>query len=145
MRYEYLIDQEDKYVISWINKNDDFDIQSAPKKCRINIIIASIFLLFFFFMIREALLAQLYNILFILILGVIINFITFIYVLFHITGATVIKKEKVIEISKGKYVNAVNIKYRDSNNRKKIRRIMFLANKTEKALTIQILEENKIL
>jgi len=141
MRYEYILFKENEYVISYINNKDEIDLHSMPKRRYLTIIAPLIFIVFFLFMIWESMQRQNYFFLSLFSFFSILFFIGYFHLLFYLTNESIIKKERIIKIYKGKIINSLFIKYRDNNNRVKIRRILFMANKHLKESTIQNLKK----
>jgi len=91
------------------------------------------------------LLNQVYVSFFILLCTTVTAFITYLHFCFFTTGITISQKDKIVKVYKNKWLNAITIKYRDSKNRTKLRRIMLPAVKFDRESALQLLEEYKIL
>lgn len=141
MGYEYILIHKDKYVIARTKKDGGIDIKPNSKSYKLLVIILPVFIIYFLYMILETMHAHYYFLLSIYALYAVLFLSVCIYCFFYSTAETVIKKEKVIKIYKGKILNVIFIKYKNKNNKIKIRGVTCPVDKNKRELAFQLLNE----
>ena len=149
LRFEYILIHGDRFIFSGLNKKEEVDLQTTSKRRLISLVVILpllfVFLSFMIWIVKQN------SFLFILFISfAIFSLVIYFYYIVCETSIPIIQKEKIIKIYDSKWTKwlsnnrAICIKYEDSKNKIKIRRLLLPINKNELEQAIALLNKYNI-